>query len=260
MKSTRKFKHSGTLGDIVYSLALVKYFGGGDFYLHLGQIDWIAQHYYGTQSDTFHQGRMTEKDFEFMEDFMLAQDYITDFKILEPKTTEITNNLDRFRPLFVGHPANYIATYCMAFNITDPTIINQIGEGPWLRVLNPKTISGKTIVVNRTPRGFSPPGCNPVWTQWKNEGIDQKSIFVGLPDEYIEFKKLTNWDLEYYPTKNMLELAEVIAGCEQFLGNQSVALSIAQGLRVPYAYETRRDLPMDRNESYFTNHADGKYF
>ena len=43
----KTFKHSGTLGDIVYGLALTKYFGGGEFYLHLGQVDWIAQHYYG---------------------------------------------------------------------------------------------------------------------------------------------------------------------------------------------------------------------
>ena len=33
-----KFKHSGTLGDIIYSLPIVKYFGGGEFYLHLHQI------------------------------------------------------------------------------------------------------------------------------------------------------------------------------------------------------------------------------
>jgi hypothetical protein len=85
-------------------------------------------------------------------------------------------------------------------------------------------------------------------------------VFVGLPDEYNEFKKLTGWNLDYYPVKDMLDLAEVIAGCKKFLGNQSVSLSLAQGLRVPYAFETRRDLPENRNESYFSGHENGSYF
>jgi hypothetical protein len=58
----------------------------------------------------------------------------------------------------------------------------------------------------------------------------------------------------------MLELAQVIAGAEHFLGNQSVALSIAQGLRVPYAFEARHDLPIERNESYFKQHTNGDVF
>ena len=36
----KTFKHSGTGGDLLYSLPLVKYLGGGEFYLHLNQIDW----------------------------------------------------------------------------------------------------------------------------------------------------------------------------------------------------------------------------
>lgn len=257
---TNKFKHSGTLGDIVYGLALMKHFGGGEFYLHLGQVDWVTKHYYGGQPNPFHKGRMTQNDFEFMRDFMEAQEYISKFDVLDPATTEVTHNLDRFRTLFTQHPANYTTTYSMAFGIMDPAIHNQISDGPWLTVPNPKVIEGKPHVINRTPRGFTPPGLNPAWTTWKEQGVDKESIFVGLPDEYEEFKKLTGWQLEYYPTKNMLELAEVIAGAEQFIGNQSVALSIAQGLRVPYYYETRRDLPIERNESYFPNHKDDGYF
>jgi len=256
----KTFKHSGTLGDIVYGLPIMKYFGGGEFYLHLGQVDWITQHYYGGQPDPYHQGRMTEKDAEFMRPFMEAQAYITKFDVLDPKNTAITHNLDKFRPLFVGHPGNYIATYCMAFGIKDPVTMKQISDGPWLTVPNPKPIPGKPYVINRTARGFAPPGCNPAWTQWRENGVDQESVFVGLPKEYDDFKQLTGWNLDYYPIKNMLELAEVIAGAEKFIGNQSVALSIAQGLRVPYTYETRRDLPEHRNESYFPNHQDGSYF
>lgn len=255
----KRFKHSGTLGDIVYGLALMKHFGGGEFYLHLNQVDWIGQHYYGSAPAAYHQGRMNNKDMEFMREFMLAQDYITAFGAMTPQT-EITHNLDRFRPLFVGHPANYVTTYCLAFGISDSTTHTAVSGGPWLSVPSPTKIAGKPVVVNRTSRGFTPPGCNPKWTEWREQGLDQQSVFVGLPDEHTEFCKLTGWNIEHYPTKNMLELAQVIAGCDKFIGNQSVALSIAQGLRVPYEYETRRDLPMERNESFFPNHSNGSYF
>jgi len=254
------FKHSGTLGDIIYSLPLMKHFGGGKFYLHLNQVNWITQYYYGGQPDPYHQGHMNQKDFDFIKDFMLAQDYVTECDILDVNLHEITHNLDRFRPLFVSHSANYITTYCQAFGIHDQTLQTQISDGPWLTVPNPKVIEGKPYVVNRTSRGFTSPGCNLAWTQWREEGIDKESVFVGLPNEYQDFKTLTGWELDYYPTDNLLELAEGIAGCEQLIGNQSLCLSIAQGLRVPYAFEARGDLPIERNESYFPNHENGDNF
>jgi hypothetical protein len=256
----KTFKHSGTLGDIVYGLAIMKHYGGGDFYLHLDQVDWIGKHYYGSEPDPYHKGRMTQKDFEFMSDFMLAQEYIENFHTLDPGKDEITHNLDKFRPLFVGHPSNYLNTYCMAFNINDAALQTAISDGPWLTVPNPKVIEGKPYVINRSARGFTRPGCNESWTAWREQGVDKLSVFVGLPAEYAAFKQLTGWELDYHPTKTMLELAEVIAGAEQFMGNQSVALSIAQGLRTPYAFEARGDLPIERNESYFPNHTNGQYF
>jgi hypothetical protein len=58
----------------------------------------------------------------------------------------------------------------------------------------------------------------------------------------------------------MLELAEVIAGAEQFVGNQSVALSLAIGQGVDWVCEARKDLPIERNECYFPDHPRGDYF
>ena len=68
----KRFKHSGTTGDIIYALPLVQHFGGGEFYLHLNQVDWIGQHYYGSPPAEYHKGRMNEGDFEFMRAFMEA--------------------------------------------------------------------------------------------------------------------------------------------------------------------------------------------
>ena len=256
----KSFKHSGALGDLLYALPIVKHFGGGKLYLHLDQLNWIGQHYYGSPPDPFHRGRMTESDYEFIKDFILAQDYITDFEILDPASTMITHNLDRFRPLFVRHPSNYVNTYCMAFGINDQEIWDRISSELWFSVPQPKKITGKRFVINRSLRGFTPPGLNPFWTQWHDQQNSQDSVFVGLPEEHTAFEQLVGWKVDYQPTKTLLEVAEIIAACEQFIGNQSMALALAQGLGVPYAYETRRDLPTDRNESYFPNHSWGKFF
>jgi hypothetical protein len=254
----KKFKHSGTLGDIVYGLSIMKHFGGGEFYLHLDQIDWIGQHYYGSAPNPFHQGRMTQADFEFMQPFFEAQTYISKFAVLEPKTTEITHNLDNFRPLFVGHPGNYVDIYCDTFKIHDPGMKAMIRTTPWLTVPESKNKLEYSYVINRTSR-WNSPDSKAAWEAIQLQG-QGSSVFVGLPEEHRAFVDFSGWDIPYHPTKDMLELAQAIAGAEQFVGNQSVALSLAIGLGVPYACEARRDLPLERNECWFPNQPNGEYF
>lgn len=253
-----KFKHSGAFGDLIYSLPLVKHFGGGEFYLHLNQIDWIGQYYYGSKPDPFHQGRLTMADFEFMREFMLSQSYVNKF---EPMTaaTEITHNLDRFRPLFVGHPGNYVDIYSLAFGIKDPETRTQLRNTAWLTVPKVCRSESHPVVVNRTAR-WLPPTLSSQWKQWQEQGLDQRSLFLGLPEEYEKFKKDTGWEIQYQPTKNMLELAQYIAGADLFIGNQSVALSLAIGLGTKFYCELRQDLPQERNECWFKDHPNGNYF
>lgn len=250
----KKFKHSGTLGDLIYSLPIVKAFGGGEFYLHLNQVDWIGQYYYGSRPNPFHQGRMTAQDLEFMRDFMLAQSYITKFEALDPQTTEITHNLDRFRPAFVGHPGNYVDIYAQSFGI-NPEMWPGLRQTPWLTVPKTTTPEGVSYVVNRTER-WLPKTNSYLWDQWREQGVPEASVFVGLPQEHRAFEASTGWKIPYHPTPTLLDLAEVIAGAEQFIGNQSVALSVAIGLGVDWACEARDDLPLERNECYFPGQGD----
>jgi hypothetical protein len=58
----------------------------------------------------------------------------------------------------------------------------------------------------------------------------------------------------------MLQLAQVIGSADQFIGNQSVSLSLAVGLGVDWQCEARDDLPLSRNECYFPQHPRGNYF
>lgn len=254
----KRFKHSGATGDLIYSLPIVKHFGGGEFYLHLNQMNWVGQHYYGSLPAAFHRDRLNEKDFEFMKDFMSAQSYISKFDVLS-KSTEITHNLDRFRTAFVGHPGNYVDIYSSSFGITDPSTQEVIRNTPWLTVPAPVDLKGRTTVINRTER-WLPPKLSPVWDDWRSKGAEELSVFVGLEHEYELFKLTTGWNIPYIPTKNMLELASIIAGAERFIGNQSQCLALAIGLGIDYYCEARQDLPLERNECYFDGHPKGHYF
>ena len=256
------FKHSGAHGDLLYSLPIMQHFGGGDLFLHLAQIDWIGSHYYGSPPSQFHQGRMTVEDYESLKPLMLAQKYINNFDIFDPKSHEITHNLDRFRPFFVGHAENYIDTYCTAFGIKDPTIRRQIQITPWLTVPTVANLpEGRDIVVNRTTR-WLPPVLGKEWETWKSFGWAERAVFVGLPIEYETFKNATGWnDTIHFPTNDLLDVAQAIAGSKIFIGNQSSALSMAIGLGNPEIHcEVRRDLPPGRSDCYFSDHPGLSYF
>jgi hypothetical protein len=255
----KSYKHSGAFGDLIYSLPVVKHFGGGDFYLHLNQIDWIGQHYYGSPPNPFHQGRLTEGDFEFMKSFMLAQKYINSFEILDPQKDAITHNLDRFRPVFVGHPTNYIDIYSSVFGLSEQDARTCSGT-PWLTVPTHTTIEGRDIVINRTQRWIpNTPGGQ--WAQWRDQGYETRAVFVGLEDEYSAFGQATGWNIPWVTTKDMLELASVIAGADTFIGNQSQCYALAVGLGVQnIRCEARVDMTLDRNECYFPNMGNITYF
>jgi len=256
---TNRFKHSGAFGDLIYSLPLVQYVGGGEFYLHLDQINWIGQHYYGSAPNPFHQGRLNQQDFEFMRSFMEAQSYITKFDVMS-RSTEITHNLDRFRVPFVGHPGNYVDIYSTVFGIKDPGTQEHIRNTPWVTVPEVNTVKGRDIVINRTER-WIPKTLSNQWNEWKQAGWEARSIFVGLPTEYELFKSRTGWDnIPYQPTQTMLELAQYIAGGSTFIGNQSMALALAIGLGKEYYCEARDDMPLSRNECYFSNRTGATYF
>jgi hypothetical protein len=85
-------------------------------------------------------------------------------------------------------------------------------------------------------------------------------VFVGLPQEYAAFTKSIGWDIPYTATDSMQDLAEVIAGADTFIGNQSQALALAVGLGIEdIIVEARIDMPMERNECFFPKMQNVRY-
>ena len=65
-------------------------------------------------------------------------------------------------------------------------------------------------------------------------------LFVGLTREYLDFVD-QNGSVFFRPTKNLLEMAELIADCRIFIGNQSVGYALAEAMKVDSVLEAYPD-------------------
>lgn len=239
------YKHSGTFGDLIYSLSVVKKMGSGTFAIALDNIEsCVAQYgYRPDEVDPMHKGRFTAGDFNLLESLLLRQSYITD---VQPWRGIHDVDLDRFRGvLFRGFEGNYVQAYHMTFGL--PFTVGDLQE-PWLEAdANPVA----TVVINRTFRYRCPNGTATWQNLLEQANITQNGVFVGTHDEHQDFEKSTGFRIQYRPVKDFKELADVIAGADLFMGNQSAAYSIAMGLGKSSVLETIKIKPLQNNECYF---------
>ena len=114
------YKHSGTTGDLIYSLEIVKKQGGGSFNVAIGNIENCIMQYTGRPADVSpeHQGRFTERDFDLLAPLLERQSYITTVGKWYPGDPEPKVDLDHFRSyLYRQFEGNIIKAYHGAFNM-----------------------------------------------------------------------------------------------------------------------------------------------
>lgn len=251
MSKELNFSHSGTFGDIVYSLQVVKHLKGGNFFLRLYNIDNMARETFGPGASAGeHSGEMTEAQFQSLVSFMEAQPYIKSFKVYEGQ--EIDHALEYSGREIIKRQGNYSWGYARSLGINANHYYKEFMLDPWLTVPDPIKIPNKPVVVNWLDRHRY--GCQPRPEQVQaliKRGLIEQSVFVGLPHQHEAFQKYWNCKIDFYPTADVLECARVIAGCEQFVGTQSMCLSIAIGLGKTYLCESRKDIRLEQNECYF---------
>ena len=87
----------------------------------------------------------------------------------------------------------------------------------------------------------------------------KNKIFVGLRNEYEDLKNSVN-GLEYYDSKDFLELASIIKNSKIFIGNLSFGYALAEALKVPRLLESGPNFPLvypngqNAFDFYFQNH------
>ena len=246
----KTYRHSGTLGDLIYSLSIVKKMDPGVFLVALNNIErCVAQYgYRPDEVDPAHQGRFTVQDYEWLRPLLERQSYIADVGTWTQGNVAPDIDLDRFRgTLFRGFEGNYVEAYHKAFALP---FVAQDYQTPWLEA---DAIETRPIVVSRTFRYRSPSPASDTHHQQMAQDADlaNNGIFVGTQAEHEDYVRVTGVDIPYHPVNDFLELANIVAGAELVVANQNFVYSLAMGLGIGTVLETIKIKPLQYNECYF---------
>jgi len=242
------FKHSGTLGDLIYSLYMVKKMGGGYFEVAMENIEnCVAKYGYRPEDvDAQHKGRFTLKDFEMLLPLLRRQSYIETVRQWHQGDPEPDVDLDEFRRvLYRSFEGNILEAYHKTFDI--PFSYADV-DTAWLEA---DVIEEAPVVVTRSLR-YRPANGEEGWRNIIDTGmLEDNSVFVGIASEHQDFQKTFGIKIPFRPVNDFLELASIINGAELFVGNQGFAYSLAIGLHKTCILEINKIVPMQYNECYF---------
>jgi hypothetical protein len=215
MNVEKHFGSSGDFGDVIYLLPLLQSFEKTR--LSLYDRPWTKK-----ISSRYH----------VFEPLLSAQPYIQEVTLTEESAPL---DLSTFRPDYKP-TQSLLASQC-AHGKKKYGLPIVKGDTPWLFVNKAKETKGR-VVIARSPRYH-----NDLFP-WKTvlNHYGQSVLFVGLPEEHEDFSKKFG-RVEHRPVKDLLELAELIAGSELFVGNQSSPYAIAEGLKHPRILECNLRVP-----------------
>lgn len=220
------FRHSGHLGDIVYSLPVIKELSKThDCTLYIRAEKPMTSEYYKHPSGNVMLSKnIISKFLPLLE----KQDYLSHVGFW--KDEEIDIDLDLFRDLPVDF--NFLS-HRWYFHIAGvQPDLNQ----KYLEVSDHATIKDKVVIV-RSLRAQN------YFADYSFLSKYDNLLFIGITEEYEELKKSVP-NLEFYDVKDFYEMAQIIKSSRFFLGNQSFAYSLADGLKVPRLLEANPDFPV----------------
>lgn len=221
------FSHIGLLGDIVYSVpAMLALANGKKIELYL---DVTQQSMYPDSYKHYNKNKiLTEKSIEFIKLLLLSNKAITICSKLEGQRIDYDLNEFRNYP-FDYRMGNICRWYFLTFGVTyDLT-------KPWL-FAQPDVQYRDEIIIARSFRYRAPEISYAFMQQYTNVS------FIGLDDEYADMKKAIP-SLKRITVTNALELAQAIAGCKFFIGNQSFPFAVAEAIKAKRVLEVCPQCP-----------------
>jgi hypothetical protein len=206
------FKHTGKCGDIIYSLPAIRHFGGGVLYLP-EQAPEVPNLYSNMKRLIDQQG-------------IKCQEYAGQL---------VNIDLDLHRSHRSRGRTNMIQRYYDVFKIYKPI------PDTWLHVDGPQPVQGPYSVVNVTPRFRDHSKLD-----WHRiiMSIPGPVVFVGTQQEHAAFPYIP-----YLPTTDALDVALAIKYADAVYCNQSMVLSVAQGMGKKYHCEFK---PYKTNCYFYT--------
>jgi hypothetical protein len=200
------FRHSGDFGDIIYSLPAVRALGGGILYITAAQ---------------FTRQQLDATQVSIIRPLLEAQPYIA--RVLAGSPFQLgykhVYDLDEHRK-FINRPHKRLASaYCVQHGLAV-----DICDSKWLTA---KPRPQFPVIVNLTARY---PNAKFPWRRVVEEYRGYIG-FVGTLSEWTMFTVMVGEPIPFVETPTLLDVAEVIAGSQLFIGNQSAPYAIAEGLK-----------------------------
>jgi hypothetical protein len=221
------FSHTGLIGDVIYAIPCMYALSKNKKInllldiTHKTTYTKKAKHY---NTDTM----LNERSVNFLKPLILAQSKFDSCEILNHH--KIDYDLNEFRK----YPFDYrMGNICRWYFLTFAT--NYDLSKAWLKV-NPNLKFKDSILVARSFRYRTPLINYSILRNYTNV------FFVGLEDEFDDMKKNIP-NIIHQKVNDALELAEIIAGCKFFIGNQSFPFAVAEALKVKRVLEVSFENP-----------------
>lgn len=207
-----RFCHNGDLGDCIACLPVVRQLGGGEMIF--------------TQKPNPRDFSIAMK---LLKPLFEAQDYI-DGVYWQDRPQGIDYDFCKFRSAW---RSNTSLAQVQGFHCGIP----RLDMRPWFKAEPSEETKGR-VLISRTHRYRN------LAFPWKQvaERYGDRMLFVGLYPEHKDFQDLVGRTVERREVSHYLELAELLAGGDYFVGNQSSPMWVAMGLGIPLLQETNAAL------------------
>lgn len=236
MSKNIKVKTSSPSGDLISFLSGFKklYQEFGDKILLYHNLNVIGESYEGSTSAYLNKNNLpvmfNEYTFDMMKPLLTSQEYIEDYQVYEGETVDF--DMDKIRQeIFTNQPKGSLNRW---FFYAFPEMANDLSK-PWIKV---DPVYHDKIIINFTFRHRNP---------WVNyffiKEYQDRIVFAGLESEHKQFCEQFNLEMDYLEVNNFNELAQGIAGCKFFMGNQSFCFQLAEALKVPRLLEVFPIIP-----------------
>lgn len=165
--------------------------------------------------------RMSKAEAESLVRLLVGQTGLGEVALFNRQAIDI--DLDSFRKLGLDLSRGDIARYYSYAYRCQPALYK-----PWLEVEPSDRFKG-AVLVNRTQRYHGR-------ISYSFLAGRPNVYFVGYPQEYTAFCKDCP-RLPHVQAEDALQLAQWLAGCKAFIGNQSFCFSLAEALKIPRLLE-----------------------
>ncbi len=243
-KDEISFLHYGHLGDIINSLPTIKEISKKkQCSLYIQKNKLIPKHAV-SKNHPFGSVYLTEKSILKMLPLLKRQEYLKNVEIYSNQKIDV--DLNFFRELPINFNIDSVRWY---FHLTGcfPDLSKN-----YLEVNNHEKFKNYIVIMRSLRR--------------QNKFIDysflssfKNIVFIGLINEFDDLKTKIN-NLEYFDSRDFLELSMIIKNSKLFIGNLSFGYALAEALKVPRLLESGPNFPLvypngeNAYDFYFQSH------